>query len=52
MEKLANEVRQVNKKSDVLLEADTMLSNSAAEEYHRPLTPLPVPCSDEVGFQY
>ena len=50
IEKLAKEVRQVNKKSGIVLEADQMISKSASEEYNRPLTPLNVPSSDEVLF--
>ena len=50
IERLANEVRQADKTSVVVLEAEQMITKSASEEYNRPLTPLHVPSSDEVNF--
>ena len=48
IKRLANEVRQADKTSVVVSEAEQMITKSASEEYNRPLTPLHVPSSDEV----
>ena len=52
IERLANEVRQANKTSIVVSEAEQMITKSASEEYNRPLTPLHVPSSDEVNLNF
>ena len=50
IERLASEVRHADKTSVVVLEAEQMITESASEEYNRPLTPLHVPSSDEVNL--
>ena len=52
IERLANEVRQANKTSIVVSEAEQVITKSASEEYNRPLTPLHVPSSDEVNLNF
>ena len=52
IERLANEVRQGDKTSVVVSEAEQMITKSASEEYNRPLTPLHVPSSDEVNLNF
>ena len=52
IERLANEVRQADNSSVVVLEAEQMITKSASEEYNRLLTPLHVPSSDEVILNY
>ncbi len=43
IEKLANDLRSVDNNSQVVTEAEQMLSKSESEEYNRPLTPITVP---------
>lgn len=40
IERLTSEVRRLDISAGVLVDADSMLAKSVAEEYNRPLTPL------------